>query len=182
MSEGASVQAGATNGRTRLQPAVERSTLSGDDAGTVSAVQVSMERSGAEHIDAQRVTLQNSGARSLTTKTATLTNSGALKLDADSVEINQSSVVLAQAKDIRVAQSMIFVASAETATVDGVGTIGLLAAGGVQSSGDVRSTFMFAGNVKAGGDVKVMFDAVSAGALGAAFAAVLFALRRLVKR
>ena len=49
--------------RQKLREAVERASLQGRDAENVNAVQVNMDRSGAEHVEAQRVTLANSGAR-----------------------------------------------------------------------------------------------------------------------
>ena len=56
VTEGADLQPEAPQDSRPMQLASERSAVSGGEAGTVNAVQVSMDRSGAEHIEAQRVT------------------------------------------------------------------------------------------------------------------------------
>ncbi len=182
LAEGVDIQPRSNPNKGRMQPAAERSTLSGDDAGTVNAVQVSMDHSGAENIEAQRVTLDHSGAKSLSAQSAQLTNSGAVRLSAQKAELNASSIVLAQTKDLRLNQSRVVLAQSQSTSIEGAGRVGMLATGKVDATGDVNSTFMMAGAVKAGGDVNVTFNAVSAGVLGAAFAVTLFLLRRLFKR
>ncbi len=168
--------------RPRMKPAAERSTLVGDDASTVNAVQVSMERSGAEHIEAQRVTLDHSGAKTLSSQTAELIDSGAVKLSATTATLSNSSVLLAQTKDMRLDGSNVLLAQSGKTSIAGNGRIGILQTGSVEASGDVNGLLLMTGSVKAGGDVNVTFDAVSAGVLGAVFAGVFFLLRQLVGR
>ncbi len=168
--------------RSRMQPAAEHSSLVGDDAGTVNAVQVSMERSGAEHIEAQRVTLDHSGAKSLSSHTAELIDSGTVKLSAETATLTKSSVILALTKDLRLDNSKVLVAQSGKTSIAGTGRIGILQTGAVDASGDVNGVLLMTGSVKAGGDVNVTFDAVSAGVLGAVFAGTLFFLRWLFRR
>jgi len=168
--------------RPRMKPAAERSTLVGEDASTVNAVQVSMERSGAEHIEAQRVTLDHSGAKTLSSQTAELIDSGAVKLSATTATLSNSSVWLAQTRDMQIDNSKVLVAQSGKTSIVGNGRIGILQTGSVDASGDVTAVLLMTGSVKAGGDVNVTFDAVSAGVLGAVFAGVFFLLRQLVGR
>ncbi len=165
-----------------MQPADERAALNGDDARVVKAVHVSMARSGAELIEAQRVTLENSGAKSMTTHTAELINSGALRLNADEAVFNKSSALLVRAREMRIEQSKVGIAASTQFEVHGAGQMGMLVSRNVAATGDVNGTVMIAGNVTAGGDVNVTFNAVSAGVLGAVFAATLYGLRRLFDR
>lgn len=182
VSEGTHIPPRPVESRSRMTPAIERSTLTGNDAGTVNAVQVSMERSGAEHIDAQRVTLDHSGAKTLSTQTAELIDSGTVKLSATTATLSRSSVLLAQTKDLHLDGSKVLVAQAGKASIAGNGRIGLLQTGSVDATGDVNGLVLMTGSVKAGGDVNVTFDAFSAGVLGVAFAGALFLLRRLFSR
>lgn len=182
VSEGNHLPLRPDESRPRMQKAAERSTLVGDDAGTVNAVQVSMERSGAEHIEAQRVMLDHSGATSLSSQTAELINSGTVKLSATTARLSQSSVVLAQVKDLQLDGSKVLIAQSDRTSVAGNGRIGILQTGTVEATGDVNGLLLMTGSVKAGGDVNVTFDAASAGVLGVAFAVTLFLLRRLFGR
>jgi hypothetical protein len=182
VSEGDMIEKPSGSDQGTMHPADEFTNVRQSDAGQVNAVQVSMERSGADSIHAQNVTLDRSGAKSLTSKSADLSNSGALVLKADRADLNQSSVVIAQAKDLHLTESALVVGMAESVHIDGAGKVGLVQAGKVEAAGDVNATFVMAGSVHAGGDVNVTFNAVSAGILGAAFAGVLFGLRRLFDR
>ena len=168
--------------RHGMQSAIERSVLKGDDVGDVKAVHVNMERSGADQIEAQRVTLDHSGVRSLITESAELINSGALRLNADKAAFDKSSVFLANARETRIEHSKVGLAIAGESTIENAGPIGVFVAGSVEATGDVNGALLVAGKVSAGGDVNVTFTAITAGVLGAAFAATLFGLRRLVKR
>jgi hypothetical protein len=181
-SEGTHIPPWPQPARQEMHPASQHRALAGDDAGTVNAVQVAMERSGAEHIEAQRVTLDHSGAKSLSTQLAELTDSGAVKLSATTATMTKSSVMLAQAKELRLEESKALITQSGKTEISGTGRVGILQTGSVEASGDVNGILLMTGSVKAGGDVNVTFDAASAGALGAAFAATLFILRRLFRR
>lgn len=178
---------GEPSGRTRaaasgMRPAVERATLRDQDRDTVNAVQVAMERSGAERIDAQRVTLNQSGANTLSAETVELKDSGSVTLNAENATLKNSQVILANVKDLRLTDSRALVAVSGKTAVEGNGRIGLLQAGSVDTTGDVNALLVMTGSVKAGGNVNVTFTPASAGALGVAFAAALVALRWLIGR
>ncbi len=181
-SQGNHVPPRSAGARPRMKPAAAGATLTNNDAGSVSAVQVSMERSGAEHIEAQRVTLDHSGAKSLKTGSAELINSGTVTLSATNATLSQSSALLAQVKDLRLEHSKVLIAQSGKTSIAGSGRIGILQTGSVEAEGDVNGLLIMSGGVRAGGDVNVTFDAVSAGVLGAAFAGMLFLLRRVFSR
>ena len=180
--EGGDIRPTQSRRKGPITPAEERSALTNDDAGTVNAVQVNMDRSGAENIEAQRVTLDHSGAKSLKAQTANLAYSGAMKVSAETAEFDHSSAVLASARNMSLKQSKVVFAQSGETRFDGGGRVGSLITGKVEATGDINSGLMISGGVKAGGDVNVTFTAASAAALGAGFAVMLFVLKRLFKR
>lgn len=150
------------------------------DAGEINAVQVRMDRSGAEHIDAQRVTMTNSGAKSMSVQSAQLDKSGILFLKGDRAVFQDSSSIVTQVRDLRIARSRVGIAQSGTTTIENDSRIGVLQSGSVVAGGDIHSRFLFSGSVRADGDVMVTFNAASAAALGAGFAAGLLLLRRVL--
>ena len=165
----------ALNGETDTQ-------LNGADRASVNAVQVTMERSGADYIHSQKSFLTNSGAREISADTVRLTNSGVLTLHAKNAEFKQSSAVVANAQSLNLSESRAVIANGGTLTSSGGIQAGMLNTGGVDAQGDVRAFLIAAGDVKAGGSVQSTFTPVSAGALGAVFAVVLFTLARVFGR
>lgn len=177
-------------GGVMFTPDLEEAVLAGDgdaqllnaDKASVHALQVNMERSGADYVHAQKSFLTNSGAREIHSDSAKLTQSGVLSLTADSVEMKQSSAVIANAKDITMHQSRIAMANAEKVHVHESTQIGMLTAGDVEANGDIRSFLLIGGNVKAGGNVVTTLDTATAGAAAAVFAIVLLVLGRVFNR
>ena len=80
-------------GGETFTPNLEETALAGEtdaqlinrDSSSVHALQVNMERSGADYIQAQKSFLTNSGAREVHSYSVRLTQSGVLTLNADSV-------------------------------------------------------------------------------------------------
>lgn len=168
-------------------PDLEEAALAGEgesqlidaDKSSVHALQVNMERSGADYVQAQKSFLTNSGAREIHSESSRLNQSGVLTLNADSVEMKQSSSVVAQAKEISLHQSRILVGAADKMDIHEDSQFGVLAAGDIDAQGDVRSFLMVAGNVKAGGNVVTTMNATTAGVAAAVFAAAIVLFSRL---
>lgn len=152
------------------------------DRSSVHALQVNMERSGADYVNAQKSFLTNSGAREIHSDSARLTQSGVLTLNADKVEMKQSSSIVANATDINMSQSRIVVGVANNVHVGESSQVGMLTAGDVDAQGDIRSFLLVGGNVKAGGNVVTTLDATTAGIAGAVFAVVFVLVSRLFGR
>ncbi len=177
-------------GSTTFRPDVEEAAIAGEgdvqmhnrDSSAVNALQVNMERSGADYVHAQKSFLTNSGAREIHSESARLTQSGVLTLHAQTAEFKQSSAVVANATTIHFNEGRALVATAEKITIENGGQFGMLTAGNVEASGDVKSFVMFTGNVKAGGNVTTTVDGVTAGMAAAVFAVVLVLFSRLLGR
>lgn len=177
-------------GSTTYRPNLEEAALGGEgdvqlhdrDSPSVNALQVNMERSGADYVNAQRSFLTNSGAREIHSDSAKLTQSGVLSLHADSAEFKQSSAVMANAKTITLHESSAVMANAEKVQVEDASRIGWMNAGNVDANGDVRSFMIMAGNIKAGGNVTTTLDAKTAGMAAAIFGVVVVLFSRLLGR
>lgn len=128
-------------GGVMFTPDLEEAALSGEtdaqlldtDKGSVRAMQVNMERSGADYVQAQRSFLTNSGAREIHSDSSRLTQSGVLTLNADNVEMKQSSSVIASATDITMDQSRIGIATADKVQMNVSSNVGILTAGDVRA-------------------------------------------------
>ena len=177
-------------GSTTYRPNLEDTALGGEgdvqmhnrDSSSVNALQVNMERSGADYVQAQKSFLTNSGAREIHSETARLNQSGVLTLHADTAEFKQSSAVVANATTIHFNEGSALVATAEKIQIENGGRFGMLTAGNVEASGDVNSFLMFTGNVKAGGNVSTTMNGATAGIAAAVFAVVLVIFSRLLGR
>lgn len=177
-------------GSTTFRPSAEEAALGGDgdvqmnnrDSSAVNALQVTMERSGADYVNAQKSFLTNSGAREIHSDSAKLTQSGVLSLHSDSAEFKQSSAVIANAKTISFHEGRALVANAEKLEVDSNSQVGMLNAGSVDAKGDVRSFLMISGSVNAGGNVTTTVNAATAGMAAAIFGVVVVLLSRLLGR
>lgn len=150
------------------------------DSQSVHALQVNMERSGADYVQAQKSFLTNSGAREIHSDSSRLTNSGVLTLNADSVDMKQSSAVIANAKEATLNQSRVGVGITEKLQMNESSNAGVLISGDVNAQGDVRSFILIGGNVKAGGNVVTTMDAPTVGVAVAVFAIVLVVFRKLL--
>lgn len=174
-------------GGDTFKPNLEETALAGEtdaqllgrDAASVHALQVNMERSGADYVQAQKSFLTNSGAREIHSDSSKLTQSGVLTLNADSVEMKQSSSVITNATDVTMNESRIGIGIADKVQMNQSSNVGVLTAGDVQAEGDVHSFLMISGNVKAGGNVTTTLDGATAGLAAAVFAIALVLFGRL---
>lgn len=175
-------------GGSMFTPNLEEEALAGggeaqliqQDSQSVHALQVNMERSGADYVQAQKSFLTNSGAREIHSDSSKLTNSGVLTLNADSVEMKQSSAIIANAKEVTLSQSRVGIGITEKTEMNDSSTAGVLISGDVHAQGDVRSFFLLGGNVKAGGNVVTTMDAPTVGVAAAVFAVMFVVLRKLI--
>lgn len=150
--------------------------------GRVNALQVTMDRSGADFIHAQKVFLTNSGAQQITGGSTKLIQSGALQLKADTAELHQSSAVIANVGSMTTEGGTIVSAQAKDAHL-GAGThVSFLQAGNVKADGDVHAFMMMSGNVTAGGNVTTTLSTAGAAAFGAVFGVVVVILSKLFGR
>ena len=149
---------------TAYRKPVEASELLRADAGDVKAEAVNMDRSGAETITAERVSMDRSGTRTLDAKSAHLENSGAVLLKAENAVFYGGAAVAVSAVNAKIVRSN-FVALnvAEKTTIEG----------------EVNA-LLYAG--PADEKVKPVFTPSSAATFGAAFAAALLVLGRLLRR
>lgn len=156
--------------------------LEGEMTEHVEGPSIAMERSGAQTIKGQRISLSNSGAQSIEARSARLENSGAAKLTTERATLNDSSVLIGSAKEMRFAQSKVLVANAGTSSLAAGNTVGVLATGNLEAEQDVKTVFLAAGSVKAGGSVSSVLTPATAAAMGGAFAIVFAVLSRLLRR
>ena len=156
--------------------------LLGRDSSSVHALQVNMERSGADYIQAQKSFLSNSGAREVHSDSARMTQSGVLTLNAETVEMKQSSAVIANAKAIELHESRIGIGVADEVQIHESSNVGMLIGGDVDAKGDIRSFMLIGGNVNAGGNVTTTLNAQTAGIAACVFAIALVLFGRLFGR
>jgi hypothetical protein len=149
---------------------------------TINALQVTMDRSGAEHIHTQKAFLTNSGAKSIDGGSSKLTQSGVLQLRADAVELHQSSVVMATSSELRVESGSVIFSSSEKASVHEGAKVSMLQARSLEAAGNIRAWMLFSRDVKAGGNVETTVDMKAAAAFGAVFGAVFAFLWKLIRR
>lgn len=148
------------------------------DAGSVSALQVNLERAGADYIQAQKSFLTNSGAQTISTESARLTQSGVVTLNSGQTEFKQSTALIANVGDLSLDQSSVLFASAERASMAQSSAIALQARH-VEAEGDIRTFALFGGSVRAGGDIHTTVDSRSAAVFGVVFAGALAVLGKL---
>lgn len=154
--------------------------LLNESADTINALQVTMDRSGAEHIHAQKAFLTNSGAKSIDGRSSKLTNSGVLQLRADRAELHHSSAVMATCGELRMESgSIIFSNSGKAAIHDGA-HVSVLQARSVDVAGNIRAFMLVGNSIKAGGNIETAVDIKTAAAFGAALGAVFTFLWKLI--
>lgn len=147
---------------------------------TINALQVTMDRSGAEHIHAQKAFLTNSGAKSIDGRSSKLTNSGVLQLRADRAEMHQSSAVMATCGELRMESGSIIFSNSDKATIHDGAHVSVLQARSVEAAGNIRAFMLVGNSIKAGGNVETAVDIKTAAAFGAALGAVLTFLWKLI--
>lgn len=150
--------------------------------GRINALQVTMDRSGADFIHAQKAFLTNSGAKEITGTSTKLIQSGALQLRADRAEFHQSSAVMVKADSLSVEQGSVVFASADEINLNEGAVVSLMQAREVNADGDVRAFMLFSNDVRAGGNVTSTLSTTGAAAFGAAFGAALLLLSRVFGR
>lgn len=150
------------------------------DTRSVNAMQVTMDRSGADYIHAQKAFLTNSGAKEITGEATRLTQSGVLTLNAHTASFSQSSAVFANAKDLTLESGSVVYASAESVRMSGNTDVGAMQGRDLHADGDVRAFMLVSDNVHANGDVRSTFTGTTAAIFGAAAGAVIVILSRLL--
>lgn len=153
-----------------------------DNASRVNALQVTMDRSGAEYINAQKAFLTNSGAKEITGGSSKLIQSGVLQMKVDTAEFHQSSAVMAKAQSLSMERGSVVFATADQMTIDEGAYVSLAQARELKADGDVRAFMLFSNEVRAGGNVSSTLTTSGAAAFGAAFGAVVVLLSRLFRR
>lgn len=163
-------------------PDVETAELRQGGAGSIHAMQVSMEQSGAEYINAQKVFLTNSGAKSIEGESSKLTQSGVLQLSTEKAQLHQSSSVFVAAKEVQAEGSAIALGAFEKATLGDGTNVAVMVAGEVEAQGDIKSFLTIGGDVTAGGSVETTMDASTAAVFGAAFGVVFALVWKMIRR
>jgi hypothetical protein len=127
---------------------------------------------GAENVD-----ITNGGARDIDATTVSITQGAARDIDATTVTINQGGAGRVQADDVSVSQGAIGLARAENLTIQEGGNAFAVMADKATLDPETSVFLLVAGSTT--GDVRPVLDWRAALALGAGFAVVLSALRRL---
>lgn len=160
----------------------ENASIVDTDAGKVTALQVTMDRSGAEYVDAQKAFLTNSGAKTIEGESSKLTNSGVLQLTTKTATLHQSSAVMVASDEVQVESGSIAFGLINKATLgDGV-NVGALIAGEVEAERDINAFVLIGGEVHAGGSVTTTVDSSSAAVFGAIFGVVFALVWKMIRR
>jgi len=162
--------------------AVETAELREGGAGSIHAMQVSMDRSGAEYINAQKAFLTNSGAKSIEGESSKLTQSGVLQLSTKKAELHHSSAVMVVADEVQVESGAVAVGVFRQGTIGDGSRVGFMVSGDVDADGDINTFFMIGGDVKAGGSVTSTMDTTAAAVFGAVFGAVFALVWKMIRR
>lgn len=162
--------------------AQQDASMLNESVNTITALQVTMDRSGAEHIHAQKAFLTNSGAKSIDGGSSKLTQSGVLQLRTDRAELHQSSVVMATSGDLQMEGGSIIFSSSDNAAIHKGAKVSLLRARSIEAAGNIRPFMLFSSSVKAGGNVETTVDIRTAAAFGAACGAVSAVVWKLISR
>jgi len=153
------VQSEIDNGEMPSQPVAEADESANDVTG---ANNVDITNGGARDIDATSVSITQGGARDIEATTVTVNQGGVGRIQADEVSVSQGGIGLARAEHLTIQDGgNAFAVMADKATLDPETSVFLLVAGSTT------------------GDVRPVLDWRAALALGAGFAVVLSALRRL---
>lgn len=153
------VQSEIDNGEMPSQEAAEADESANDVTG---ANNVDITNGGARDIDATSVSITQGGARDIDATTVTVNQGGVGRIQADEVSVTQGGIGLARTEHLTIQDGgTAFAVMADKATLDPETSVFLLVAGSTT------------------GDVRPVLDWRAALALGAGFAVVLSALRRL---
>ncbi len=126
---------------------------------------------------ANNVDITNGGARDIDATSVSITQGGARDIDATTVTVNQGGVGRIQADEVSVTQGGIGLARAEHLTIQDGGNAFVVVADKATLDPETSVFLLVAGSTT--GDVRPVLDWRAALALGAGFAVILSALRRL---
>lgn len=161
--------------------AEDEASLEHDATGTINALQVTMNQSGAERVHSQKVFMTNSGAQKIDARSTRMTQSGAVQLRSDSAELNHSSVVLMSSDDVQMeGGSIVFSTSDKTSLGDGTRVV-LMQSRKVEAAGNINAFMIFSNDVKAGADVRTTFDLPTAAMAGSVFGVAFALLWKLIR-
>lgn len=129
--------------------------------------------------DEESVNIQNGGARDIDATNVSITQGGARDIDATTVTVNQGGVGRIQADEVSISQGGVGLVRAEHLTIQDGGAAFAIMADKATLDPETSVFLLIAGSTT--GDVKPVLDWRAALAVGAGFAFVLSALRRLFR-
>ena len=132
-----------------------------------------------EEVRAEHVTISQGGANHVEAVSVEVNQGGIQALEAESVSISQGGALMVDAADAHFTMSGAGLLTGDTVHLKSGGA-GAVVADTVHAEPGSMIGVLFAGTIEGTPDVKV--DARTAAALGAGFAVTLFVLRRLFKR
>jgi len=159
---------------------------SADDPAALAAAPMAFEQpaassddapSSADISDADKVEITNGGARDIDATTVNITQGGARDIDATNVTINQGGAARISADQVTISQGGVGLARTEQLTLQDGGNAFAVVADKATLDPETSVFLLVAGSTT--GDVRPVLDWRAALALGAGFAVVLSALRRL---
>ena len=132
---------------------------------------------GADITDADNVEITNGGARDIDATTVNITQGGARDIEATNVTINQGGAARISAEQVTVSQGGVGLARAEQLTLQDGGNAFAVVADKAHFDAETSVFLLISGSTS--GEVKPVLDWRAALAIGAGFALVMSALRRL---
>ncbi len=150
-----------------------------DGSGTdVNALAADADDSAGNDIsDADNVEITNGGARDIDATTVNITQGGARDIDATNVTINQGGAARINAEQVTVSQGGVGLVRAESLTLQDGGNAFAVMTDKAHFDAETSVFFLISGSTS--GEVKPVLDWRAALAIGAGFALVLSALRRI---
>ena len=135
------------------------------------------ETQGADITDADNVEITNGGARDIDATTVNITQGGARDIDATTVTINQGGAARVSAEQVTVSQGGVGLVRAEQLTLQEGGNAFAVMADKAHFDPETSVFLLISGSTS--GEVKPVLDWRAALAIGAGFALVVSALRRI---
>lgn len=132
---------------------------------------------GSDISDADNVEITNGGARDIDATTVNITQGGARDIEATNVTINQGGAARINAEQVTVSQGGVGLVRAESLTLQDGGNAFAVVTDKAHFDAETSVFFLISGSTS--GEVKPVLDWRAALAIGAGFALVLSALRRL---
>ena len=139
-----------------------------DDAAAIASEDIN---------DADNVEITNGGARDIDATTVNITQGGARDIEATNVTINQGGAARVNAEQVTVSQGGVGLVRAESLTLQDGGNAFAVMTDKAHFDAETSVFFLISGSTS--GEVKPVLDWRAALAIGAGFALVLSALRRL---